>query len=74
MAHTYAHLPPNTEHACARLTLVCAHASNHGCGVDEHGGAHGIVGINERVRWTIKPYECTAQTQMHQCFECYKDR
>ena len=30
MAHTYAHLPPNTAHACARLTLVCAHASNHG--------------------------------------------
>ena len=30
MAHTYAHLPPNTVHACARLTLVCAHASNHG--------------------------------------------
>ena len=32
MAHTYAHLPPNTAHACARLTLVCAHASNHGSG------------------------------------------
>ena len=32
MAHTYAHLPPNTVHACARLTLVCAHASNHGSG------------------------------------------
>ena len=30
MAHTYAHLPPDTAHACARLTLVCAHASNHG--------------------------------------------
>ena len=33
MAHTYAHLPPNTAHTCARLTLVCAHASNHGSGV-----------------------------------------
>ena len=32
MAHTYTHLPPNTAHACAHLTLVCAHASNHGSG------------------------------------------
>ena len=32
MAHTYAHLPPDAAHACARLALVCAHASNHGSG------------------------------------------
>ena len=29
MVHAYVHLPLNTVHACARLTLVCAHASNH---------------------------------------------
>ena len=32
MVHAYAHLPLNIVHACARLTLVCAHASNHGFG------------------------------------------
>ena len=35
MAHTYAHLPPNTAHGCARFTLVCAHASNHGSEVNQ---------------------------------------
>ena len=33
MAHAYAHLPLNTVHACARSTLVCAHASNHRSGL-----------------------------------------
>ena len=32
MAHTYAHLPPDTAHTCTSLTLVCVHASNHGSG------------------------------------------
>ena len=39
MAHTYAHVPPNTAHACARLTLVCAHASNHGSAQDRRARA-----------------------------------
>ena len=35
-----ARLPPNTAHACARLTLVCAHASNHGSGPVETTRRH----------------------------------